>query len=266
MKTKRAFTLIELLVVVAVLALLMAVLLPALAHARQQARSVACKSNLHQLGLGMTLYLNQWGVYPGHQWRMMDAADTRVRWFNLMARSLAGYKVQGCPAVDWEVGRNNSYGYNYKYLGSLRDNLVSPRRPFENYPVKAVRAPSRTIAFGDTDGTGWTKPYQRGINDPEMFGNHGYVLDPTFIPEYSMHSFSGGVSEPYAFKKYRTYVSTRHSKASNLCFTDGHVEWLRPKQIYKDNRYWNGLGAENPQIDAHVNFRSLDGGWRFSEI
>lgn len=265
-KQSGAFTLIEILVVVATISLLIGMLMPSLGQAREQVRSVACKSNLHQLGTGMTMYLNQWNVYPGHQWYVGDAADTRVRWFNLMAKSLGGYKVQGCAATpDWEVGRNNSYGYNYKYLGSLRDNLHSPTKPLENFPVKAVKAPSMTIAFGDTDGTGWQKPYQRGINDPEMFGNHGYVLDPTYIPEYSMESYSGGALEPFAWKKRRTYISLRHNKASNLCFTDGHVASMTPKQVYQDNRYWNGLGGEYPNRDVHVSFKYLDGEWRFPD-
>lgn len=266
MRKCAGFTLIEILVVVAIVALLAAVLLPSLARAREQGRTAACGSNLRQLGIGMTMYMNQFGVYPGHQLRLNDAADTRIRWFNLMARQLAGYEVQGCPAVpDWEVGRNNSYGYNYKYLGSLRDNAVGPRQPLENYPVKSVRSAGRTVAFGDTDGTGWLKPHQRGVNDKDMFGNHGYVLDPTYIPEYSMFSFSGPDSEPYAWKRYRTYVSTRHLAGSNLCFADGHAERLLPRQVYRDNRYWNGLGGEDPARDVHVSFKFLDGEWRFPE-
>lgn len=54
---RRAFTLIELLVVVAVLAILLGILLPALGKARDSARTTACGSNLHQLALGLTQYL-----------------------------------------------------------------------------------------------------------------------------------------------------------------------------------------------------------------
>lgn len=266
MRLRCGFTLLETLVVVAVIALLAAILLPSLSKARQLSRSTGCKCNLRQLGIGMTMYINQYSIYPGHQWRLEDPADTRIRWFHLMARQLAGYEVQGCPMVDWEVDRNNSYGYNYKYLGSLRDNAVGPKRPLENYPVKSIRSPARTIAFGDTDGTGWTKPHQRGVNDKDMFGNHGYVLDPTYIPEYSMYSYSGPDHEPYAWKNYRTYISTRHMGGSNFCFADGHVEPLRPEQVYRDNRYWNGLGGEDPVRDPHVTFKFLDGEWRFPGI
>lgn len=55
--SRRAFTLIELLVVVAVVAILLSILAPALGKARDSARATACGSNLHQLGVGITQYL-----------------------------------------------------------------------------------------------------------------------------------------------------------------------------------------------------------------
>ncbi len=265
---RQGFTLIEILVVVAIVGLLMAILLPSLAQARQQARSAACKAYVRQLGMGMTMYLQQYGAYPAHQWIL--PGDVRIRWFNAMARILGGYEVQGCPeTANWDIGRNNSYGYNYKYLGSGRDNAIGPKAPLENFPVKGVPAPAMTIAFGDSDGTGRDLPHENGVNNPDMLGNHGYTLDPTYIPWYSEQTYSGGVLEPFAWKYHRTYMSTRHLGGSNFCFADGHAEALKPRQVYRDNRYWNGLGGEYPDRDVHVNYKcDPDRGneWWFPEV
>jgi prepilin-type N-terminal cleavage/methylation domain-containing protein/prepilin-type processing-associated H-X9-DG protein len=55
---KKAFTLVELLVVIAIIALLMAILVPALSRARDQAQTIACRSNLKNLALGWTMYVD----------------------------------------------------------------------------------------------------------------------------------------------------------------------------------------------------------------
>src|SRR5438045_6233157 len=59
------FTLVELLVVIAVIAILAALLLPALAKAKASAQCAACKSNLRQLGIALTMYVGEYQKYPG---------------------------------------------------------------------------------------------------------------------------------------------------------------------------------------------------------
>ena len=61
---KKHFTLIELLVVVAIIAILAAILLPALGQAREKAKTTTCVSNLKQHGLGAQLYLSDFDFYP----------------------------------------------------------------------------------------------------------------------------------------------------------------------------------------------------------
>jgi prepilin-type processing-associated H-X9-DG protein/prepilin-type N-terminal cleavage/methylation domain-containing protein len=64
----KAFTLVELLVVIGVIAVLVAMLLPALNKARASANAVACESNLKQMGMAFAMYLNEYKKYPNFRW------------------------------------------------------------------------------------------------------------------------------------------------------------------------------------------------------
>jgi len=259
------FSLVELLVVISILALLVAILIPALRGARKSAKTTVCGAHLHQLGVSTEMYYNENASYPPHKWTLPDGGNDR--WPTAVAIYLRSEDLQICPSVPhWSVGRNNSYGFNYKYLGSLRFNDISPTAPYERFPVKQVARPGMTIAYADSDGTGWAKEYEPDGKDVDALGNHGYTLDPTFIPSYSSQTVNNqGVQEAYAYLEYRTYISTRHQDRSNAVWLDGHVSTITARQVYQDNRHWNGLGREDPARDDHVATRVGTGAFRFRD-
>lgn len=241
-RRRAAFTLIELLVVIAIVAILASLLLPALSQAKASARTSKCANSLRQIGLGLSMYTGDTGLYPP---LVMPGTPVRLTWSDVLQPYIMSRwtdTLLKCPEYKWRTttaaevsatgfpeNRWGSYGYNaagsdlHHGLGSPISDAI-PSVADVTVGETEVVAPSDMIAAGDATLFLWTDLKVSGHLDLGwQFGRiMTYNREPTKMLE-----------------AYRQ----RHRERFNVVFCDGHIELQERRRLFNTDptslRRWN---------------------------
>jgi prepilin-type N-terminal cleavage/methylation domain-containing protein len=177
---RRAFTLVELLVVIGIIALLIAVLMPALRRAREQANAAACSSNQRQIMMAFLMFANEHkGHLPGNWWDYLDKDSEHRAWLinanepldnapqnGTVFRYLNNLGVYRCPStVDSTIssgtGSNGRFDYaSFLCFSGARVSNIKPTSEFRfggavqvvPTPVVCEEEPAGGINGGNNEG------------------------------------------------------------------------------------------------------------------
>jgi prepilin-type N-terminal cleavage/methylation domain-containing protein/prepilin-type processing-associated H-X9-DG protein len=282
MKHQKGFTLIELLVVIAIIAILAAMLLPALAHAKTEALSVKCMSNKKQMQLAWVMYAND------NRERLVDNHD-----YSSSGNGYSQYSPPTPPGtpcwvegvMTWNNGANsdntNSLGLTGKlsllgsYIGNQlqvfrcpADVYVSPSQREEGWQYRC-----RSIAMNGNLGQGvrwnfgWQAPYENVLLKMSDFttpapANSWVFLDehPDWLDDAQFYINPG---ETNGVGEFTEIPGNYHNNACGISFADGHceihkwqdarIEWaaLPVTYVYQHNLGGGGItfSASNPSKD-----------------